>query len=116
MFLEDSDSSIANNENTRSAASIADLDTLTYQNNENTSLKSLNINILQRKIFFKYNTCLQCSAPVKRLLSKRFNSIKCLLLTKVFCICKRYLKDTYFASSISDIIPEGILYLVSQKN
>ena len=42
MFLEDSDSSIASGENTGSTGSTADLETLQYLNNKDSSLKSLN--------------------------------------------------------------------------
>ena len=43
MFLEDSDSSIASSDNAGSTGRTADLETLQYQNNKDTSLKSLNV-------------------------------------------------------------------------
>ena len=63
IFLEDSDFSIANSDNTGSTYSTADLETLQYLNNKDTSLKSLN-DYPRIKFFFKYNTCLHCGATL----------------------------------------------------
>ena len=46
MFLDDSDSCIASGDNTGSTGSTADLETLQYLNNKDTSLKSLNVYLL----------------------------------------------------------------------